>query len=289
MSPFLLQGVVLGATLALLAFGFGLVYFTTGVFHFAHGAAYALAGYALWWLLERGWPAPAAVPAALFGAMLLGWLVEIGLYRPLRERRAGPDVLFLTSLGVFMVVANALALAFGHETRPLSLANPSWTLVDGGAGGSLVLTRVQAVTLGVAATTSLALWAALARTPFGLGLRAYAANPELARSLGLEERRLLPAVAALSGLLAGVAACCVTADVGASPEMGLDAVVSGAVAVVIGGLGSLPGTAVGGLVLGLLRRLTAFWLGARWEEALTFALLLGILLWRPRGLFGRRG
>lgn len=289
MTPFLLQGLVLGSTYALLAFGFGLVYSTTRVFHFAYGAIYALAGYMTWWAAARvGFGA--AVGLGLGAAMLLGLGVEALLYRPLRRRRATVEVLFLTSLGVFMVGSNALAWGFGHESLPLGLANPVYTLHEAAnPADSLRLTRVQAVTMLAAAACFVAVWLLLAQTRFGVQLRAYAANPELAVALGVDEPGLLARTSLLSALLGGIAAVCVAADVGVSPEMGLDAVVIGAVAVVVGGVGSLPGTAVGGLLLGLLRKLTAYRFGSEWEEAVTFALLLVVLLARPRGLLGQRG
>lgn len=289
MTPFLLQGLVLGSTYALLAFGFGLVYSTTRVFHFAYGAVYALAGYVTWWSAARLGFAP-AMALGLGAAMLLGLAVEVLLYRPLRRRRATVEVLFLTSLGVFMVGGNALAWAFGHETLPLSLDNPVYTLHEAtNPADSLRLTRVQVVTMAAAAVCFVAVWLLLAKTRFGVQLRAYAAGRELAVALGIDESELLARTALLSALVGGIAAVCVAADVGVSPEMGLDAVVIGAVAVVVGGVGSLTGTAVGGLLLGLLRKLTAYRFGAEWEEAVTFALLLLILLARPRGLLGRRG
>jgi len=128
------------------------------------------------------------------------------------------------------------------------------------------------------------------RTAFGLAMRAMAANRELAEAIGLDPRRRLPQVVALASALGGLAAICVAADVGLSPAMGLEAVVTGAVAVVVGGVGSLPGTAIAGLLLGWLRHAATYaaWIGTRWEEAVTFGLLLLVLLLRPRGLFGRK-
>lgn len=286
MTPVLVNGLVAGCRYALLAFGFGLVYFSTGIFHFAHGAIYAVAGFALWWLIQQGLPFPLASLGALLVAVGAGVAVEVWLYRPLRDRRAPIDVQFLTSLGIFTAVANLLALGFGQETRTLAVANPP-LLTLGGSPPSLVVTRVAAVTVVVTLLVFAALWLLFRHSRFGLQVRAYAANPTLAEALGIESRKLLPAIAALAAGVAAVASGCVAADVGISPQMGLEAVVIGAVAVVVGGVGSFGGTALAGLVLGLLKHTTAYLLGSRWEEAVTFALLLAILLFRPRGLFGR--
>jgi branched-subunit amino acid ABC-type transport system permease component len=279
----LINGLAAGATAALLAFGFGLVYFTTGVFHFAHGAAFAVAGYTLWALYEQlGWPLLLAAVPALAAAALTGWLVETLLYRPLRARRASSDALFLTSLGAYSVVANLLGWACGHDAKALTrLPDPSWTLVAGTP--PVVITAAQVVTLALAATVFAALAVLFKRTRFGLAVRAYAANPTLAGVVGVDERRLLPQVAVLGALLAGVAALTVAADVGVSPDMGLPAVLTGAVATVLGGVGSLSGAALGGLGLGLLQHLGRHWLAARWEEAVTFAVLLIVLLTRRGG------
>lgn len=285
----LLNGLSAGAGYALLAFGFGLVYFTTGVFHFAHGAAFALAGYSCWLLGERaGLPWLLAGAGALLVAAATGLAVEVWLYRPLRRRRASSDVLFLTSLGAYTLSANALAWACGHDAKVLSrLGSHSFVLRPGSP--PLVLTAASAATLATAALLFAGLAWLLLRTRFGLAVRAYAANPTLAQVLGIDEPRLLALVAALGAGLGGVAALCQAADIGVSPDMGLTAVVTGAVAVVVGGVGSLPGTALAGLLLGLLQHAGRQALGARWEEACTFALLLVVLLLRPRGLLGRSG
>jgi branched-chain amino acid transport system permease protein len=227
------------------------------------------------------------VVASVAAAAALGWAVEVWLYRPLRVRRASSDALFLTSLGVYTVVANALALAAGHDTKPLAgFSNPSHVLRAGGEGLPLVITQAQVLTMAVALVLFVGLWPVLKLSRFGLAMRAYAANPTLASVLGVDDRRLLPRVAALGAGLGGVAAWCTALDVGVSPDMGLAAVVTGAVAVVVGGVGSLPGTALGGLLLGLLQQCGRLWLDARWEEAVTFGVLLGVLLLRPRGLLG---
>jgi len=292
MTALLLYGGIAGSRLALLAFGFGLVYLTCGIFHFAHGAAYAAAAYGCWLAMARlGLPFAVAAPLGIALATLVGWLVEVWFYRPLRDRGAPSDVMFLTSLGIYTAAVNILALAFGHETQTLGLANPSYVLVPASAGGlPLVITRVQIATLLVSAGSFLGLWWLFTKSDFGLAMRAMAANRDLAEAVGLDPRRRLPQVVALASALGGLAAVCVAADVGLSPAMGLEAVVTGAVAVVVGGVGSLPGTAVAGLLLGWLRHAATYasWIGTRWEEAVTFALLLVILLVRPRGLFGRR-
>lgn len=276
-------GFVSGCRLALLAFGFGMVYFTTGIFHFAHGAVYVVAGYTAWWLTAvAGWPLLAGFAAGLAAATVLGVVVEVGLYRPLRDRRASLDVLFLTSLGAFGVVVNGLALAFGHDTRVLAVASRPCLRLTGG----VVLTTIHAGILTTTVVAFLSAWLVLTRTAFGLRLRAYAANPSLSEALGLSGRRLLPAAVAAGSLLAGLAALATACDTGVSAQMGLEAVVVGAVAVVVGGVGSMPGTVVGGLLIGLLRGFTAYYVGARWEDAVTFGLLLLVLLLRPDGLFG---
>ncbi|NUQ01925.1 MAG: hypothetical protein HUU35_18930, partial [Armatimonadetes bacterium] len=216
MSDWLAHGLVAGARLALVSFGFGLVYFTTGVFHFAHGAVYAVAAYAGWYsrtALEWSWSL--SLVTGLAAGTLLSWLVDTGLYRPLRRREAAPDVLFLTSLGAFTAVTNLLAALFGQETQSLGLRQASYELRAASAlSPPLVLTTSQIATVLLAACCFLLLWLVFVRTRFGLALRAYAARPTLAHALGIDRERLLPAVAALAGLVAAVAALLQAADVG---------------------------------------------------------------------------
>ncbi len=290
MTGYLCHGLAAGCRCALLAFGFGLVYQTAGVFHFAHGAAYALGGYAWWLLLSRaGCPWWLAAPPAVLLAAGTGWLVEVVGYRPLRRRGAGSEALFLTSLAVYTATASLLAVLCGHDQQPVPVPNPCWDVAGTGAREAVVVSAVELTTIAVAVAVFGAIWWLLARTPFGLRTRAYAANPLLAEALGVDTHRLLAQIGALGAALSGLAALCVAADVGVSPAMGLEAVVVGAVAVVVGGLGSLPGVGLAGLLLGLLRHSAAYMVGTRWEDVLVFALLLAVLLWRPRGLCGVRG
>lgn len=259
---------------------FSLVYRTTKVFHLALGGISALAPYLALASITAGMPGWGAAFFAIGAATCLGVLIEESIHWSLTCKRAPAEVHLLASLGAYLVIVQCVALAWGNEIQVLrSGIDQTWTLGVVTIGQAQVLGPI----LTLAATAALFVW--LIGGGRGLQLRALADNLILVSLLGRNVRALRRWVFGLSGALAAATAIAQAWDVGFDPHVGLKAVLLGMVAMIIGGTGNLLGPFVGGVLLGVLR-IQVVWFGsARWEEAVTFALLVLFLFFRPQGIF----
>ncbi|HEX6748086.1 MAG TPA: branched-chain amino acid ABC transporter permease [Longimicrobium sp.] len=280
----IVNGWVTGCVYALLALGFGLIYNTTRVFHIAHGAVYAAAGYFIYtFLVVWKLPLSAASVLTVVAAGALGIGVEKAVHAPLHRRRASPSIHLLSSVGVYIVVVNLIALVYGNQTRVLGAEAQETFRV-----GELILTEVQVVAVIVFLSVFAALVVALRCSSWGRMLRAMRDDPELVSAAGIDPAHIRAVVFGVGSGVAAIASILLSLDAGLGPHMGLSAVLNAAVAVILGGLGVFESAVLGALALGTLQSLAVWQGGARWQEAVTFVMLLVVLLLRPEGLLGRR-
>jgi branched-chain amino acid transport system permease protein len=254
------------------------------VFHFVHGAIYVLSAYLLYTLYSV-WHLPVVVALILVPllAALIGVLVDELLYRPLVKRGSSLLIQMLSSLGLYIVLVNVIAMVYGNETKVLYPGiQPTVEL------GGVILTRIQVATAASGIVLFVAVVVLLRRTRLGNIIRALRDDPDLVSAMGINPRLVRWAVFALGSALAAVAAMLAGLDVGIDPNIGMNALLNGAVGVIIGGIGIFEGAALGGVTIGVLQSLSIWQLSARWQDAVTFVLLILFLLFRPQGLFGGR-
>ena len=278
----LLNGVIEGATIALLALAFTVVYIPTKAFHVALGAIYVTAPYVSWELIGRGLPWPLAILLGIAVGVLLSMMCEAVVHAPLELRGASAAAHMVSSLGLFIVITQVVALAWGDEPRVLRSGVDEVYQI-----GDLRIGRAQ-ILAGTVSTLSLGtfyVW--LRHTRLGLKLRALSDNVSELALRGHNVRRLRFIAFAVSGGCGATAALLVAYDVGFSADTGLSAVLLAVVAAIVGGRTSFFGPLAGGLILGVVRSQIAWFLSARWLEAGAFLLLAISLYVRPRGLFGR--
>ena len=269
---------------ALMGVSFATIFFTVRFFHFAHGAVFAIGAYLLVQFSGLGVPVPLAFLPAVLGAAAVGWLMWVGVYRPLRNRAASPLQPLLASLGLYVVLENLVAIVWGDAAR--FIATDSWNRVWRISGGSLTL--VQMVQLAVSAMAILAVAVFLKRTRFGLGLRAVAVDYELAGVSGVRAGRTVTGAFLLGSAMAGLAGGLVALDTGATPTMGMRALMMGLVVMVVGGGRNILGIALGALLLAASQNAGALVVGGMWQEAIALGVLFVFLLVRPHGFLGRR-
>lgn len=279
-----INGLVAGSTYALVALGFGLVFQVCRFFHFAHGAVYATAPYLAYsFIYFGGWSLWAAAPLAILGSVVLGSGIEVLVYRPIRRAGASSIVLLLTSLGILIAGQNCISLIFGDETRILR----SSIVVEGLNISGAHITVIQ---IGIVVTSiflSIGLWLWLQKSKSGMILRAVANDSELTSVLGLNSDRIIVVAFAFGSALAGVAAIFIAYETDLTPLMGFRAILMGVVAVIVGGIGSVPGALVGGLFVGLVQHLGVWKLPTQWQDAIVFVILILFLLLRPQGFLGK--
>ena len=285
MEQTIANGLIAGSVYSLVALGFALIYGTTRFFHFAHGAVYTTGAYLTYlFLAQCHLPFAVAIAIAILLSCSLGLLIELAVYRPLRQKYASTLVLLISSLGMYIVIQNVISLFFGDDIKTLR----SGIVQEGFDILGARITPIQAFTVGVALVLFIIVGIVLSRTRLGKALRAVANDSELAMVSGVNSDHIILFAFGLGSALAAVAAILVSFDVDMVPTMGMNALLMGVVATIIGGVGSIPGAAVGGLLLGLAQHLGVWKIGSQWQDSIAFAVLLVFLLFRPYGVFGRK-
>lgn len=281
---FIADGLCRGAIFGIVGLGFGLIYTTTRVFHIAHAAVYVFAGYALvLGMVYGGLPLVLSIPLALLVAVIIGVLTDWAVYRPLARHSASAAVVLISSLGVEIILVNSIALAFGNHAQFLRSGVERTVTV-----GSVILTYVQIAQLLTGIMLAAGFWLFLKCTRAGQVCRAVSDDATLAAILGVRITRVRFLVFALGSFFAGAGGILVSLDVGIDPHVGFPIVLAAAVACIIGGLRNFMAPLVGGLALGLVQGLVVWQTSAKWEESVTFGLLIVFLLVRRQGLFGVR-
>lgn len=268
---------------ALVACSFGLILGTTGTFHFAHGVVYAGGAYAAYFVASAlALPLPVAIAAGIAGAALLGVGIEVVIYRPLRRIAASPLVVLIASLGTLIVLENLIAIVFSTDAKVLEV--PRRTFIVGGVG----FTTLHVTMVVVTAIALAALFAFLRFTRAGHAIRAVANNAEMAVIVGIDTPRVFLWVFALGSALAAPPAILIMLDRGATPDMGMEAILIAAIAVIVGGIGSLGGAVLGAFIIGLAQNLGVMAIPSEWQAAIAFGVLLVVVIVRPRGLLGKK-
>jgi branched-chain amino acid transport system permease protein len=282
----LVDAVSVGGLYALTALGIGLIFGVMRLINFAHGELIMIAGYAI--LLMFGLPIWLVAVGALGAALLLALAIERAAFRPIRE--ADPATLLISSFAVSFFLQKTMILFVGSRPKGVDFL-PGLAQQIQLAGIRLQL--LQIVTIVVSAVLLVGLTWFLKTTRLGLEMRAAAENFRMAQVLGVRANRVIATAFAISSVLAAVVACLFVAQTGlVQPRMGLQLVVIAFVGTVIGGLGSLPGAALGGFLVGaatiLLQTLLPPDLRV-FREAFVFVAVALVLLFRPQGIIPARG
>lgn len=283
-SQIIVNAVVTASSVMLVGSGFLLIYRTTRFFHFAHGLVFASSAYFVF--LLTSWftfPIVTAAFLAVVFAAAIGCLMDILVYRPLRHRRASPLVLLLASLGLYVLLQNGISMVFGDDTKSIR----SGVVTEGIAVWGARVTPIQITTICVSAALVALLLVLLRRTRMGRAMRAVANDPELALVSGINSDRVILWAFGVGSALAGVAGILAALDVDMTPTMGMNALLLGVVAVIVGGIDSIPGLVMGALLVVLAQQVGAWYVGSQWQDAIVFVILLAFLLVRPQGFLGR--
>ncbi|HET9955372.1 MAG TPA: branched-chain amino acid ABC transporter permease [Polyangiaceae bacterium] len=291
----IINGLSLGSIYALIALGYTMVYGILRLINFAHGEVFMVGAYAGYYAASMlgveayeasGQPFPAlfallVLLLAMLAAALLGVSIEFFAYRPVRSApRLTP---LITAIGVSLFLQNAAMLVFGPNPRryPAIVREVRYELFG------VIVTNVKLLIFGVALALMLALGFLVKRTWMGRAMRAVSLNLDAAKLMGIDTHRTIrhcfaigSALAAAGGILFGLDQIMIT------PLMGVLTGLKAFVAAVLGGIGNIPGAVIGGLLIGLAEQLTAGYLSPDYRDAITFVILILILLLKPEGLLG---
>ncbi|PZO78072.1 MAG: branched-chain amino acid ABC transporter permease [Mesorhizobium amorphae] len=299
MAQALADGLINGAVIGLGAIGVTLTYSILRFANFAHGellswgAYFALLvngalGFAFAGLLAPigpfsfGWSLPLSIVIAAGLTALLALLVDALLFGPLRRRGSAVIIVVMASFGAALALRNFLEFLFTSQPRyfsdALQIAVRFW---------GVRATPDQIATVVLAAVLALALHLLMTQTAVGRSMRAVAENPQLAGVAGIDVRKVVRWVWILGAGLAAVAGAMSGLVVQIRPQIGLDLLLPLFAAAILGGIGSVPGAMLAGLIVGLGESFAVRLVGAEWRAGVAFLVLVAVLLTRPQGLFGR--
>lgn len=279
----IVTGVALGSIFVLLAIGLSLIFGMLTVVNFAHGAFFmggAYLGVFLYGLTKNFWFCLVLVP---LGVGLLGMLVERFLVRPLYGRNIDDPLLLTFGLGYIFV--ETVRILFGLNGIPFSTPAGLRGAVDIGIG---YFPLYRLFLIGATALLVLGLWLFIEKTKYGLIIRAGARDPEIVRVLGIDVSKIWLLVFGLGTGIAGLSGMLAAPLQAVTPEMGIPVLAEAFVVTVVGGMGSLVGAVVAGLLVGIVVAMTSLF-APEMAKVSIFALMALVLLVRPQGLFGRPG
>jgi branched-chain amino acid transport system permease protein len=277
------NGLIDGVAVAVLGLAFQLVYLPTRVFHVALGGLYTLAPFIAWDLLQRSVPLPMSIPLAVAATAAVSVLAELSNHGVLAKRQATFSAQFISSLGLYIVLVQAVSLIWGNTPRALRSTQETVLHIAG-----IALTASEAMVVGTAVAILIAFFLWLNFTRVGLQFRALADNPRELSLRGYDLRSLRIIAFGLSGAM--VAAVSITSawNVGFWSYSGISVLLLAIVAAIIGGRHSFFGPVLGGLLLESIRAQVSWYMSARWLDAATFIVLAAFLLFRPNGIIRRR-
>jgi len=301
-----LNGLSIGSIYAIFALGYTLIFSILGIINFAHGAIFTLGAYLTYALMGEafgfnGLLANAALPiklpfpiALILGSIiagLVGVAIERIAFRPLRIRGADPLLTVVSSLGVALIIVNLIQVLVGAENYTFpgnTFGNLPAAFNFGSEENPIPIRTVQIVIFLVSVLVLAILTYFINYTKYGKAMRAVAEDPTTASLLGINTDGFIVLTFFISSFLAGVAGSLVGSSVSiAGPYFGIAFGLKGLAVIVLGGLGSIPGAVVGGLLIGLVEAFVPGQYSA-YKDAVAFGILFIMLLVRPQGLLGRR-
>jgi neutral amino acid transport system permease protein len=278
------NGLVVGSYFALGAAGLTLVYGVLRLINFAHGDMLTFGAYmALLGTATLGAPFLLAAGIAVVATALLALSFEGAIWRPLRRRRAGHLQMILAAIGLAFVIRHTIQLVTGTNPRSLGV-----DVVGSIAVLGIRIGRTQLIVLAVGYAVLVALGLMLRYTMLGKQLRGLSDDPALAEVSGIDTGRLVLVTQLMAGGLAGLAGALFGASIGViTPNVGFFLLLSLFAATILGGIGNAFGALAGGIALGLMQEWSTLVVEARWKVAVSFVVLILVLIVRPQGLFGR--
>ncbi len=279
---FLFSGITNGSIYALVALGFSIIFNASGVINFAQGEFIMIGGMVTVFLVKLGVPIWAAVALAVAVALLVGLALEKLAIEPARD--GGVVSLIIITIGASIFLQGVAQVVFGKGQHALPAFSGDAPIRMLGA----TLLPQSLWVIGVTALMVAALWWFFNRTLAGKAMLATAANPLAAQLVGINTRLVLLLSFGLAAVLGSVAGIIVAPITLTSYDVGIMLGLKGFVAATLGGLGSFGGAVLGGALLGITEAMAAGYLSSEYKDAVPFVLIILILFFLPRGLFGAR-
>ena len=283
---YLINGISLGSVYAIIALGYTMVYGIARMLNFAHGDIIMVGGFTVFTIVTTMGGSPVVgILASVVVCTVLGVTIERVAYRPLRD--ASPLAVLITAIGVSYLLQNVALLIFGSNARQFTsvITVPALKL----AGGKLSISSVTIVTILSCIVIMAALMTFINKTKMGQAMLAVSEDRGAATLMGINVNRTISVTFAIGSALAAVAGVLLcSAYPSLSPYTGSMPGIKAFVAAVFGGIGSIPGAFIGGILLGIIENLAKAYISSQLSDAIVFSDLIIVLLVRPTGILGKK-
>ena len=283
---YLINGISLGSVYAIIALGYTMVYGIARMLNFAHGDIIMVGGFTVFTIVTTMGGSPVVgILASVVVCTVLGVTIERVAYRPLRN--ASPLAVLITAIGVSYLLQNVALLIFGSNARQFTsvITVPALKL----AGGKLSISSVTIVTILSCIVIMAALMTFINKTKMGQAMLAVSEDRGAATLMGINVNRTISVTFAIGSALAAVAGVLLcSAYPSLSPYTGSMPGIKAFVAAVFGGIGSIPGAFIGGILLGIIENLAKAYISSQLSDAIVFSVLIIVLLVRPTGILGKK-
>ena len=283
---YLINGISLGSVYAIIALGYTMVYGIARMLNFAHGDIIMVGGFTVFTIVTTMGGSPVVgILASVVVCTVLGVTIERVAYRPLRD--ASPLAVLITAIGVSYLLQNVALLIFGSNARQFTsvITVPALKL----AGGKLSISNVTIVTILSCIVIMAALMTFINKTKMGQAMLAVSEDRGAATLMGINVNRTISVTFAIGSALAAVAGVLLcSAYPSLSPYTGSMPGIKAFVAAVFGGIGSIPGAFIGGILLGIIENLAKAYISSQLSDAIVFSVLIIVLLVRPTGILGKK-
>ena len=283
---YLINGISLGSVYAIIALGYTMVYGIARMLNFAHGDIIMVGGFTVFTIVTTMGGSPVVgILASVVVCTVLGVTIERVAYRPLRD--ASPLAVLITAIGVSYLLQNVALLIFGSNARQFTSVITVKALKL--AGGKLSISSVTIVTILSCIVIMAALMAFINKTKMGQAMLAVSEDRGAATLMGINVNRTISVTFAIGSALAAVAGVLLcSAYPSLSPYTGSMPGIKAFVAAVFGGIGSIPGAFIGGILLGIIENLAKAYISSQLSDAIVFSVLIIVLLVRPTGILGKK-
>lgn len=278
---YLINGIAQGSLYAIVALGYTMVYGIIRLVNFAHGEFLMLGAFCGYFALRFQLPMPVAILASMLGAGIVALIVERFLYRPIRGEGRIPALITAIAASLFFQYTGQLVFGADPKTIPPVFTEVIYNF------GEVNVSNIQVFILGVTLFILLFLWWLTHFTKIGVAMRATSYNLKAAELMGINTNRIIAFTFFLGASLAGLAGILMGYTMSVEPMMGMSLGLKAFVAAVVGGIGIIPGAALGGFILGIAENMVAGLYKSSFRDGVSFFILIIILLIKPSGILGK--
>lgn len=278
-TQILINSIVSGLILSLVAIGFAYIFRVTKVFHLAHGGVYVTGAFASWWALTKTNNWFAAIVFAIAVVSVLISLIEKTVYLPLNKKQSNQSISLIVSMGLYVVIVNILALLFGNENKTINNA------ISGSFEfGNIIFTKVQLIQtiIGIVAIATFLIYLKLSKS--NLVLQSISDNETISKVFGINTEKERIKIFIVGSVLACIAAMLKTLEVGIDPQAGISITLTAAVVTILVSRLNVILIVAFSIALTILQNSIVWFLDAQWENGITFLILLLVVLFRTEGV-----